>query len=249
MATQRPITPSASYNPVPSIEDPSHISRGYGNPANADVGVNDFAGAQHDRSRLGRFEEDFDARTRGSSVIDGDMPMRSSSRSSTLNQGTTPSRSGTLKKKGSVKRTGSLKRSGSRKSMHAGSIRGVTIDDQERGYDREDSVFYTPVPTKGSPTEVLAERFQSRLAYVAELGISLTCDSLAKVSQRSHHLLPRSSIFLRTPREVPPQGVKCDQQHQCARGSADRRRSQRRQPHPPRFSQASHRRGKQSPRC
>jgi hypothetical protein len=87
------------------------------------------------------------------------MPQRSASRASrastTLNQGSTPSRSGTLKKKGSVKR------SGSRKSMHAGSIRGVTIDDQERGYDREDSVFYTPVPTKGSPTEILAERFQS----------------------------------------------------------------------------------------
>ena len=173
MATQRPVTPSASYNPVPTIDDPSHISRGYGNSANVDIGVNDFAGipAQHDRSRLGRFEEDFDARTRGSSVIDGDLPLRSSSRSSTLNQGTTPSRSGTLKKKGSVKRTGSLKRSGSRKSMHAGSIRGVTIDDQERGYDREDSVFYTPVPTKGSPTEVLAERFQSRLTHVAELDI------------------------------------------------------------------------------
>jgi hypothetical protein len=56
-----------------------------------------------------------------------------------------------------------MKRSGSRRSMHAGSIRGVTIDDQEHGYDREDSVFYTPVPTKGTPTEILAERFQSML--------------------------------------------------------------------------------------
>jgi hypothetical protein len=175
MASQRPVTDSASYDPVPSIDDPSHINRGYGNSANVDIGVDDFAGtssgAQHDRSRLGRFEEDFDARTRGSSVIDGDMPLRSSSRSSTLNQGTAPSRSGTLKKKGSVKRTGSMKRSGSRKSMHVGSIRGVTIDDQERGYDREDSVFYTPVPTKGSPTEILAERFQSMWAFVAQQGI------------------------------------------------------------------------------
>lgn len=153
---------------VPSIDDPSHLSRGYGNSSHLNVGVNDFAtgGGQHER--LGRFEEDFDARTRGSSVIDGgDVPQRSASRASstlrdsTLNQGSTPSRSGTLKKKGSVKRTGSLKRSGSRKSLHAGSIRGVTIDDQEQGYDREDSVFYTPVPTKGSPTDILADRFQS----------------------------------------------------------------------------------------
>lgn len=173
MASQRPITPLASYNnPVPSIDDPSHLSRGYGGGSHLDVGVNDFANDQYGSSnpheeRRGRFEETFDARTRGSSVLEGDrdVPQRSASRasraSSTLNQGSAPSRSGTLKKKNSVKRSGSLKRSGSRKSMHAGSIRGVPLDDQEGGYDREDSVFYTPVPTKGSPTDVLADRFQS----------------------------------------------------------------------------------------
>jgi hypothetical protein len=168
MATHRPVETSASYNPVPGVEDPSHLSRGYGSSSQLNVGVNDFADDHYGSApaeRRGRFEENFDARTRGASVLDGDIPQRSASRASrastTLNQGSTPSRSGTLKKKGSVKRSASLKRSGSRKSMHAGSIRGVTIDDQERGYDREDSVFYTPVPTKGSPTEVLAERFQS----------------------------------------------------------------------------------------
>lgn len=156
---------------IPSIDDPSHLSRGYGDSSHLNVGVNDFGtnGGQHER--LGRFEEDFDARTRGSSVIDGgDVPQRSASRASraestlresTLNQGSTPSRSGTLKKKGSVKTSGSLRRSGSRKSLHAGSIRGVATDGQEHGYDREDSVFYTPVPTKGSPTDILADRFQS----------------------------------------------------------------------------------------
>ena len=153
---------------IPSIDDPSHLSRGYGNSSYMNAGVDDFAASGGQHERLGRFEEDFDARTRGSSVLDGgDIPRRSASRASstvrdsTLNQSSTPSRSGTLKKKGSVKRTGSLKRSGSRKSLHAGSIRGVPIDDQEQGYGREDSVFYTPVPTKGSPTDVLADRFQS----------------------------------------------------------------------------------------
>ena len=153
---------------IPSIDDPSHLSRGYGDSSYMSTGVDDFAASGGQHERLGRFEEDFDARTRGSSVLDGgDVPRRSASRASstvrdsTLNQSTTPSRSGTLKKKGSVKRTGSLKRSGSRKSLHAGSIRGVPIDDQEHGYGREDSVFYTPVPTKGSPTDVLADRFQS----------------------------------------------------------------------------------------
>jgi hypothetical protein len=152
---------------VPSIDDPSHLSRGYGGNSHLNVGVNDFATSGTQNERLGRFEEDFDARTRGSSVIEGgDVPHRSASRASStlrdsaLNQGSTPSRSGTLKKKGSVKRTGSLKRSGSRKSLHAGSIRGVPLDD-EHGYEREDSVFYTPVPTRGSPTDILADRFQS----------------------------------------------------------------------------------------
>ena len=194
MAMQRPVTPSASYQSVPQVDDPAHLGRGYG------TGTNDFASSppaiHYDRSRLGRFEEDFDAPTRGTSVIDGDMHPRSSSRSSTLNQGLTPSRGGTLKKKGSIKRSGSLKRSGSRKSLHAGSIRGVAIDDQERGYDRENSVFHTPVPTKGSPTEILAERFQSMLSFGPWLNCSLTCRSLAQVPKRSHYLFPRGRCFL-----------------------------------------------------
>jgi hypothetical protein len=162
MTSQRPV--SASFHPVPDIDDPSHLNKGYGALPQQSVGVSDFADEHYGSSapgeRRGRFEEDFDARTRGSSVLDGgDVPQRSASRASrastTLNQGAAPSRSGTLKKKGSVKR------SGSRKSVHAGSIRGVTIDDGERAYGREDSVFFTPVPTKGSPTEILADRFQS----------------------------------------------------------------------------------------
>lgn len=195
MAMQRPVTPSATYQSIPQVDDPALLSRGYGTSAN------DFAAspqsAHYDRSRRGKFEEDFDAPTRGTSVVDGDMHPRSSSRSSTLNQGVTPSRSGTLKKKGSIKRSGSLRRSGSRKSIHAGSIRGVTLDDQERGYDREDSVFYTPVPTKGSPTEVLAERFQSKFPVCTWLvHHSLTRHSMAQVSQRPHYLLPRSCCLL-----------------------------------------------------
>jgi hypothetical protein len=179
MATQRPTTPSA-YNSVPTPHDPSHLSRGYGASSQVGVEANDFGStpaAPADPSplsqslqrsgsqRLGRFEEDFDARTRGSSVLgDGDMdlPQRSASRASTLNQGGAPSRSGTLKKKVSVKRTGSLKRSGSRRSTHAGSIRGVSIEDDDHG-GKHNSVFYTPVPTTGAPTEILANRFQGLL--------------------------------------------------------------------------------------
>ncbi|KAH6637567.1 PH domain-containing protein [Boeremia exigua] len=185
---------------VPSIDDPSHLSRGYGDSSHLQVGVNDFATTPE---RRGRFEEEFDARTRGSSVLDGDLPQRSASRASstlreaTLNQGSTPSRSGTLKKKGSVKRAASLKRSGSRKSMHAGSIRGVTIDDQEHGYDREDSVFYTPVPTKGSPTEILADRFQTWRKFLKDL-IAYFREVSSSYEHRAKSLLKVSNVINNT---------------------------------------------------
>ncbi|KAH7393841.1 hypothetical protein DE146DRAFT_616455 [Phaeosphaeria sp. MPI-PUGE-AT-0046c] len=205
MASQRPVTPGASYNPVPGVDDPSHLSRGYGSSSALNVGVNDFADDRYGSSmpdeRRGRFEEEFDAPTRGHSVLDGDLPQRSASRASrgstTLNQGSTPSRSGTLKKKGSVKRNSSLKRSGSRRSMHAGSIRGVTIDDQEHGYDREDSVFYTPVPTKGSPTEVLAERFQTWRKFLKDL-IAYFREVSSSYEHRAKSLLKVSNVINNT---------------------------------------------------
>ncbi|KZM22678.1 hypothetical protein ST47_g6240 [Ascochyta rabiei] len=192
---------------VPSIDDPSHIARGYGDSSQLNVGVSDFATSGGQHARPGRFEEDFDARTRGSSVIDGGhVPQRSASRGSrasstlrdsTLSQGATPSRSGTLKKKGSVKRSGSLKRSGSRKSIHAGSIRGVTIDDQEHGYDREESVFYTPVPTKGSPTDILADRFQTWRKFLKDL-ITYFREVSSSYEHRAKSLLKVSNVINNT---------------------------------------------------
>lgn len=180
MATQRPITPSGAYNGIPTPSDPAHLSRGYGPGSHLNLDGNDFATTpanpvessplsqslgRHDNERLGgRFEENFDARTRGTSVLDdGDVPARSASRASTLGHGNstgTPSRSGTLKKRASVKRSGSLKRSSSRRSVRAGSIKGVNFDDEDGGRVKHNSVFYTPVPTSGSPTEILANRFQ-----------------------------------------------------------------------------------------
>lgn len=67
----------------------------------------------------------------------------------------TPSRSGTLRKK-SISRKTSLRRSASRKSIGAGSIKTVGFTDQE-DYN---SALFTPIPTSGSPTEILANRFQ-----------------------------------------------------------------------------------------
>jgi len=64
-------------------------------------------------------------------------------------EGTGPQRNSTLKKKGSVVRKQSLRRSSSR--------RRSTGD--AGGRDTPNSVFYSPVPTHGNPTEILADRF------------------------------------------------------------------------------------------
>lgn len=74
---------------------------------------------------------------------------------SVVSQGDTliPSRGGTLRKKAS------LKRSSSRRSSRAGSVRSLAVHPQG-DIDELHSPFYSPVPTSGNPTEILANRFQ-----------------------------------------------------------------------------------------
>lgn len=109
------------------------------------------AAAQHS----GRFNEEWDASQRGSSIIDGPAIQRTNS---TNSQGDTliPSRGGTLKKKASLRRGNSLKRSNSRRSSRAGSVRSLAL---EPDGDEIHSAFWSPVPTTANPTEVLATRF------------------------------------------------------------------------------------------
>ncbi|KAF2278382.1 uncharacterized protein EI97DRAFT_431612 [Westerdykella ornata] len=217
MATPRPTTPAGPYQSIPTPQDPAHLNRGYGAASHLGVETNDFAvnhgeetlslsqtpNRQHSQ-RAGRFEEDFDARTRGSSVLaDGDFPRRSVSRASSLNRGSAPARTGTLKKRNSVKRSGSLKRSGSRRSMHAGSIRGVSIDDDDQG-NEHNSVFYTPVPTSGSPTDILANRFQAWRKLLKDLityfrEVSLSYEHRAKATLKVSNLINNTvppSVFM-----------------------------------------------------
>jgi hypothetical protein len=52
--------------------------------------------------------------------------------------------------------------------MRAGSVRSLALGDREKyrvdGADDHHSAFYIPIPTDGSPTEVLANRFQGACA-------------------------------------------------------------------------------------
>jgi hypothetical protein len=111
----------------------------------------------------GRFNEEWDASQRGSSIIDGPAMQRSNSTRSqgggTMTEDTLPSRSGTLKKKASLKRGSSLRRSGSRRSSRAGSVRSLALHPSGDVSEMQ-SAFFSPVPTTGNPTEILANRFQ-----------------------------------------------------------------------------------------
>lgn len=81
-----------------------------------------------------------------------------------------PTRGGTLKKKNSLKRGTSLRRSNSRKSLAAGSVKSLHLGDKGK-YEGSDvySAFFTPVPTKGNPTDILANRFQGKIKYPPRL--------------------------------------------------------------------------------
>ena len=89
----------------------------------------------------------------------------------------TPSRGGTLRKRQSLKKSGSLMRRGSRKSLRAGSIKGMRDDD-----DSFNSVFHTPIPTSGNPTDILANRFQG--AFYMPIDYLDHADTDARVAWR-----------------------------------------------------------------
>ncbi|RMZ78034.1 hypothetical protein DV737_g4111, partial [Chaetothyriales sp. CBS 132003] len=77
-----------------------------------------------------------------------------------------PQRSGTLKKKASLRRTTSLGKVPSRRSSFAGSVRSMRQGEWQKHDEAVDSnsAFFTPIPTSGNPTELLADRFQGEQA-------------------------------------------------------------------------------------
>lgn len=159
----------------PQQRDDGTVSNAVAN-ASASVQPNHFDRAPVDGARLelpltnsnhGKFTEEWDASQRGSSIVDAPTPGRMRRSNSVASAATAAtgddllSRGNTLKKKPSLRRGGSLKRSGSRRSMKAGSVRSLALQSTSDP-DEAHSVFYCPVPTSGSPTDVLANRFQGK---------------------------------------------------------------------------------------
>ncbi|UJO23368.1 Phosphatidylinositol 4,5-bisphosphate-binding protein SLM1 [Fulvia fulva] len=156
---------ATGYGSVPPLND-AHAGRGYGGTQQADFAQGNPTQSsplgQSAMQNHGLHNEHYDESNPASSVAGDGSLNRSASRAS---QSTTAigaggvSRNNTLKKKSSVRRTSSLKRSGSKRSLRAGSIKayGDGLADNENF----NSPFFTPVPTTGTPTEILANRFQA----------------------------------------------------------------------------------------
>jgi hypothetical protein len=169
MATRARTPSQEAYNSV-SAPNAALTSRGYG--ASSGSAPADYAPTsgnaletsplaqsfQRNSTFTSNRYEDMDDDDRGSSLqqLEGAGLHRTASMTS---KSGTPSRNNTLKKQKSLSRKTSLKRSSSRKSLNVGSIKGVSIDDRRTPEDYN-NVFYTPVPTTGAPTEILANRFQ-----------------------------------------------------------------------------------------
>lgn len=96
-----------------------------------------------------------------SAALVGDTELLRAGSTMSQSQTLTPSRGGTLKKRQSLIRKNSLKRTSSKKESRPGDAKGVPFANGEAGRGSEmNNAFYTPVPTTGSPTDILAGRFQ-----------------------------------------------------------------------------------------
>ena len=107
-------------------------------------------------------EFDADTTRLGSSHI-AESDLRGGTSSISQSQTLTPSRGGTLKKRQSLSKKASLKQKDSGKRSRAASVRSLG-DDYKGGFVGDqtelNNAFFTPVPTTGSPTDILANRFQ-----------------------------------------------------------------------------------------
>ncbi|OAA49551.1 PH domain protein [Metarhizium rileyi] len=151
-------------------------------------------------TRAGRFTEEWDASQRGSSIIDESYPSNilAMQRSNSVHSFAAgddqqlPSRNNTLRKKSSMRRTSSLRRSSSRRSNRAGSVRSLALHSASDPDDTR-SAFYCPVPTSGTPTDVLANRFQTWRKILKDL-ITYFREIQSHYEQRSKALVKLANV-------------------------------------------------------
>ncbi|THW72035.1 hypothetical protein D6D19_06873 [Aureobasidium pullulans] len=169
------------YESVPQPSD-SLQNRGYGN-----LSQHDFAHEGERPITVG----DTVGNPHSITLEDGGVNRTVSNASTAAYRDITPSRAGTLKKKASVSRKSSLNRSGSRRSTRAGSIAGVGTPGAHDDYN---SALSTPIPTHGSPTDILANRFQAWRTLLKSL-ITYFREIQSSYETRSKALLKVSNVL------------------------------------------------------
>ena len=181
-------TPSRGQDEVIlSPSNPEHLKRGYGAAAagpdsKEEVPLTATAGHPLQSSPLSQsveadpaLHEHVETGPNVSSAQNGNaMPLlRGNMPVSTANLAA-PSRGGTLKKKNSMSRKDSIKRADSKRSARDEPVKIRIIDHDEKlvvgDEDNTNSVYYTPVPTSGVPTEALANRFQGEQTPLVSTG-------------------------------------------------------------------------------
>ncbi|KAI2469158.1 hypothetical protein F4781DRAFT_422189 [Annulohypoxylon bovei var. microspora] len=177
--------------------------------------ANSYTAPPQNDNRQPKFTEEWDASVRGSSVVDGPTSQQNNYPHSTMQRansvssrqdvitgdsasvhGMSLSRGNTLKKKSSLRRSGSLKRSSSRRSMKAGSVRSLALQSSHDS-DEIHSAFYCPVPTSGSPTELLSTRFQAWRKTLKDL-IAYFREIQSHYEHRSKSLLKLANVLNNT---------------------------------------------------
>jgi hypothetical protein len=163
--------PQSSYDDAQSTADVNDYAPGNPNPTSPL--------SQSMNQNTTTLTDDFEPSRRSSAVPNDGGAVgvdRAHSNSTTAVPASAPSRNNTLKKRSSIKRTNSLKRSSSKRSLKAGSLAGFGGVDSNKEFN---SAFSTPIPTQGTPTDILANRFQawrqllkSLIAYFREIQAS-----------------------------------------------------------------------------
>ncbi|PNS21364.1 Phosphatidylinositol 4,5-bisphosphate-binding protein SLM2 [Sphaceloma murrayae] len=188
-------TPTTT-NTYPS-PDQTQIGRGYGPDSHVQMTPTTSTAVQdYGTDTRPTTAQSYETDKRNSYIMDDSQALsRSASRASTA-AGDGVSRSNTLKKRSSLSRRSSLKRSSSRKSLRAGSIKGVVAgeDEQDKDYN---SAFHTPIPTHGSPTDVLANRFQAWRSFLKSL-ITYFREIQTSYETRSKAIMKVSNVISNT---------------------------------------------------
>ncbi|POS88339.1 hypothetical protein EPUL_000007 [Erysiphe pulchra] len=140
----------------------------------------------------GKFNDELDASRLGGSITYGTTQMSSSPK---LPENRPLSPRGSILKT-SFHRGSIIKKSPSRRSSRAGSVHSLVHQGGD-GIDEKDSIFFSPIPTNGNPTELLVTRFQSWRRVLKDIIIYFR-EIQASYDQRAKSLQKISNILSNT---------------------------------------------------